>query len=796
MFKKIIKIFICFFFITLPLKAEQFYFEGNEILILENGNKLQSKEGVKIKSSDNIVITSQNFDYDKINEHLLLEGNVYVNDQNNKTTIKAEKVFYNRKNEKIETFGKTNIKIEDTYEITTGNIIFDRYSNKILSKNKTIIQDTDKNLFISENLEFLISSKVLKAKKVKIDYVDGSSGYFESFFGNLSTKEFYGKDVKFLFDKKSFGNDKNDPRLYGNTLQSNQKKTILSKGIFTTCQKKEGCPPWQIKAENVVHDKEKKIIEYKNAWLELYDKPILYFPKFFHPDPTVKRQSGFLIPTFADSGSIGSSVQIPYFKVLSENKDLTLTPRVFINKNILLQNEYRKVEKNYDHITDIGFFTSALSDGEQNSKSHFFSNTNYSFKDNIFDESNLEINLETVSNDTYLKKYNLKSPLINNNNTMHSFISFDGYSQSSSLSVDVETYENLSVKGNDRYEFIYPNISFNRDFNNAFGKFGDLTFTSNIFQKQFETNKYQQSIVNEFRYDSNEQFSDTGLLTNYVLSLKNPNVRNKTGSENSSQSKSQLLSQLLYNISYPLKKQGELSNNIFKPILSLRFSPNITKNLSNDDQKLDVSNINSFDRIGGSDGVEGGQSATIGFDYKRSDIEGNEKFNFELFQVIRDKKNLDLPKKTTLNQKYSDIIGRIKLNTSENLNFQYNFMVDNNLKDTNLNSILAELKVNNFVTNFEFLEERNLVGTKSFISNTTSFKFNDKNSIKFATRKNKEIDLTEFYNLVYQYENDCLRAALEYNKQFYTDDDLKPEEELFFSITIIPFTKINSTNLN
>ena len=56
--------------------------------------------------------------------------------------------------------------------------------------------------------------------------------------------------------------------------------------------------------------------------------------------------------------------------------------------------------------------------------------------------------------------------------------------------------------------------------------------------------------------------------------------------------------------------------------------------------------------------------------------------------------------------------------------------------------------------------------------------------------------MTEFYNLVYQYENDCLKAALEYNKQFYNDDDIKPEEELFFSITIIPFSKMNSKNLN
>ena len=30
-----------------------------------------------------------------------------------------------------------------------------------------------------------------------------------------------------------------------------------------------------------------------------------FISKFFHPDPTVKRQSGFLIPTLADLGNTG-----------------------------------------------------------------------------------------------------------------------------------------------------------------------------------------------------------------------------------------------------------------------------------------------------------------------------------------------------------------------------------------------------------------------------------------------------------------------------------------------------------
>ena len=52
-----------------------------------------------------------------------------------------------------------------------------------------------------------------------------------------------------------------------------------------------------IKSE-IKHDKNKKQLIYDDAVLKVYNVPVLYFPKFFHPDPTVKRQSGFLKPSF------------------------------------------------------------------------------------------------------------------------------------------------------------------------------------------------------------------------------------------------------------------------------------------------------------------------------------------------------------------------------------------------------------------------------------------------------------------------------------------------------------------
>jgi len=793
---KIVFLIICFFFIFENYtKSEEFFFESAEIKILENGNRLYSDLGVKVTTSDNTVITADKFDYNKITSLLKLRGNVVINDLDNQTKIRTNKIDYLKKLEKIISYDETIIFVKDEYTIKSENIIFLRNKKEIFSEAATNITDNYNNNFTSENFLFSIPDEILKSKNVTFKDHIGNKTTFENFFGDLKNKQVYGKNAKYFFNKGSFGNKKNEPRLYGNILESNSNKTEVSKGIFTTCKRRDGCPPWTIKAEKITHDKNKKIITYQNAWLQVYDKPIFYFPKFFHPDPTVKRQSGFLIPKFTESSNAGISLQMPYFKVLADNKDLTFSPRIFSDQKLILQSEYRRVEKNYNHIMDVGIFTSVFTNDQQTSKSHFFSNTKLNLQNSFFEENDLEINLEQVTNDTYLKKYKINSPLIKNETLMHTFVEYNGYNDDSLLNISFETYEDLAKNDHDRYEIIYPNLKYSKDLEKNFNLNGGLNFSSSIYQKQYETNRYEQSLINDLTYSSPSMFGESGIVKNYKLQIKNPNTRHKTGSNKESHSKNQLLSNLMYNLSYPLKKEGKIYDNLLKPNISFRYSPNKTKNIALENRRLDTTNVNSFNRISIDDGVEGGESLTMGLKYIKKDKNQNEKLSIDLAQVIRSESNPDLPTSSTLNNKYSDIIGRVKFNLINNLNFEYNFMMDNNFDRTNYNSVLADISVNNFVTSFEYLEESALVGNKGFISNNTSYSFDENNSLIFSTRRNREIDLTEFYNLVYQYENDCLKAALEYNKTFYSDGDIEPEEQLFFSLTIVPFTKINTTNL-
>ena len=80
------------------------------------------------------------------------------------------------------------------------------------------------------------------------------------------------------------------------------------------------------------------------------------------------------------------------------------------------------------------------------------------------------------------------------------------------------------------------------------------------------------------------------------------------------------------------------------------------------------------------------------------------------------------------------------------------------------------------------------MGNEDLIGNSTTYSFDDKNSLSFQTRKNRKLNLTEFYNLVYEYKNDCLTAGIKYNKTYYEDRDLKPTENLLFTITLFPLT--------
>ena len=120
----------------------------------------------------------------------------------------------------------------------------------------------------------------------------------------------------------------------GEATKGKDNVATVKKAVFTSCKKNnDECPPWQLEASEIKHDKTKKQLIYKDTILKVYDIPIFYFPKFFHPDPTVNRQSGFLTPKLNNSNILGTSLSVPYFGAISESRDFTFNP-IFFSKNV------------------------------------------------------------------------------------------------------------------------------------------------------------------------------------------------------------------------------------------------------------------------------------------------------------------------------------------------------------------------------------------------------------------------------------------------------------------------------
>ncbi len=770
--------------------AEEFIFESEVIKITNDGNKIQAKNGVRVSTKNNIEITADETTYDKIKLILSLIGNIKIIDQENNIKISGEDITYYKNKEKIISKGNTAIDINGEYLINTSDIIYLKKENIIKSEKVATLKDNFENKFSTENFTYSVLDKIFKSKKINLLDSEKNNYSFKESMVNMNTKEVIGKDIEINFRNDVFGNSENEPRLKGNYALSNKEETIIKGGIFTTCKKnKKKCPPWTIKSAEIKHDKKNQIINYKNAWLQVYDKPIFYFPKFFHPDPTVKRKSGFLIPQMGNSSSSGVSFQIPYYHVISENKDFTFKPNIYFNNDVMLQNEYRQVNKNSNHITDF-----SLAKIGNASKSHFFSNTIMNLESNFFENSDIELNFEQTSNNTYLKNNNITSSINSSSSLLNSFFDFSASKEDLSIETRFEVFEDLTKGRSDRYQYIYPDFSISKSINTETDLKGDLKFTTSGSQKNYDTNVYESVLVNNFKYDSIPFFLKNGITNNLKFLLKNVNTKGEKSANYKDELSSENLAAFSFNSSLPLKKIGKNTNSYFTPKASFRISPNKSSKLSDLDRRIDYNNIFSLNRVSGNDSVEGGQSLTIGSEYILKKKNDDELLSLNLATNFKDVNDSRLPTNSKLGNKSSDIVGELTIHPNKYIDLNYNFSLDNSLNTSNYNFIESTITINNFVTSFEFLEENNELGSESYLSNSIGYTFDKNNKLKFETRKNKKTNLTEFYNLIYEYKNDCLIAAVEYNKDYYSDGDMEPSEELFFSLTIVPFSKISSPN--
>ncbi len=779
---------------------------ANKIIYFKNSDQIKAIQNVLLQDNDtNTMIKANEIKYSKNEEIFHATGNVKLNEFKRDIVIETNEITYKKKLSKISTKGKTKALIHSKYKFNSKNLIFLKNKSKLISSNKTEIEDDGNSSYVLDSFEYQINTKFLKGTNIKIieditlPLRETNRLFFKNAFLNLEKKDFKSSETKISLRKNIFDRSENDPRLYGVSSTHKNGITSVKKAVFTSCKKTDKCPPWRIEASKIKHDKNKKQLIYDNSILKIYDLPIFYFPKFFHPDPTVERQSGILIPKLNNSNVLGSSISVPYFHVISENKDFTFIPTIFSKNTLMLQNEYRLENKSSSLNLDFGIVHGFKSSETQKKKNinHIFSNFKTNLNLDKFTKSDLNIFLERVSKDTYLKifsanlsdtKYKPKNPDI-----LNSGFDIDLESNKFSLKGGIDIYEDLRKQNSDRYQFVLPYYDFSRK-PISFNK-GTFNFISKGNYTLDNTNQAKSKIINDFQFKMNDKiFDNIGLKNNLNFYLKNLNSLGKNIETYKSSPQIEFQSLIEFNSELPLTKITKTQNQTLIPRLSLRLNPGDMKNHTNDERKINAKNIFNLNRIGIDDSFEAGNSLTLGIDFKtQNENEENKYLEFKLATVFRDNENNYIPLQTTLNKRNSNLFGSAEYNISDNFNIDYNFSIDNKLQNFDNNSIGLNLSLNNFVTEFNFIEERGVIGSANVFENITKYNFDDQNSISFKTRRNREINLTEYYNLVYEYKNDCLTAGIRFNKTYYEDRDLKPSENIMFTISFFPLTTIEQS---
>ena len=790
---------INFFLIEFSNAQDQFSFDVSEIEVLENGNKIIGSKRGKISTGDGIIIEADNFTYKKIENVLNANGNVIIDDTINDYKIYSNNIKYEKNKEEIFSKGKTKSEISSRFILNSSDVIF-LINKKILSSNKnTSLLDNNEQTYLElKKFSFSFENELLKGEKVlvNLDYnlPQNDKLFFESGIFDFQKKNFIAKDVTINLKKNIFDNVKNDPRLKGVSAESKDNVTKIKKGVFTSCNDDTDCPPWVVTASEITHDKNKRQLIYDDAVIKIYNVPVLYFPKFFHPDPTVKRQSGLLKPTLNSSNILGSSLNTPYYHVISQNKDFTFRPTIFDSDIKMFQNEFRVKNKNSSAIVDFAYvdgYQSSLSN-KSNSLSHIFAKFDANLAWENFNQSDLIVSLKKVSNDTYLKIFdgnifknkttpedynvlNSEAKLIVNNNNFNFITGF-------------QSFEDLNLSSSDRFQFILPYYNFDKQLFSSYEN-GSINFSSNGSNDLNNTNNLRTKIINNLNFQSLDIISNSGFKSEYNLYLKNLNTVGKNDSVYKSSPQVEVMSILEFNTSLPMMNQTENSINYFTPKASIRFNPGDMKDYNSSDRSINVDSIFDINRLAIDDSFEEGKSLTLGVEYKKTDLnEINKFFEAKIATVFRNKNEKFIPKSSGINGQETNIFGSISNNLSEFLNISYDFILDNDFNTLEYNSLNTSINFKNLNTSFNFIEEDGIIGDTNSIENRTSIKFNDENYLTFNTRRNRKIDLTEYYNLIYEYKNDCLIAGIKYNKSYYEDRDLKPSENLLFSITLTPLT--------
>jgi LPS-assembly protein len=391
----------------------------------------------------------------------------------------------------------------------------------------------------------------------------------------------------------------------------------LSRVAYSTCnvclKHPDREPLWEIRARRATQDVDHKRIEYRNVWIDVLGVPVLYLPWFSNADPSVKRESGFLVPSIGTSTHIGTFASVPYYYVIGPASDITLIPTVGSLGDSQLEGIYRR---SFNNGTVRADGSVAYDNGD--AAGHLFANARFDYNDTWRYGANIAV----ASSEDYLRDFEIGNLL---GNVLNTSAYIEGFGQGGYAKLSAASYQGVnSTVTNSELPYVLPRYQYDYfGLPDAWG--GRLSLDSNDFNviRTQGTNDEQLSLNAQWQRPGIGAWGDVWSLTARVESVaynafdlnQQPNYASIDNTNTV-----RIQPTLALKLSWPLlRAERSGASEVIEPIVQLLASPNAGSStyakVPNEDSlapEFTDTELFSLNRFQGVDRQEGGLRVNLG----------------------------------------------------------------------------------------------------------------------------------------------------------------------------------------
>jgi len=541
-------------------------------------------------------------------------------------TLIADRMTVDRDGRRVIAEGNVEVFHEGNH-LTASRIIYDRDTDQIAIDGPVTLQDGERTVVLAETAEMTrdLREGILRGARLVLDrQIQIAAGQAE--------------------------------RIGGRYVR-------LKNTVASSCRicNDSDVPIWQVRAGEVVHDREAKRIHFRNARLEAFGVPVAYTPYLSIPDPSVRRAAGFLPPQLVTSGDVGVGLKLPVFVPLGDHADVTLTPMLATDARVLF-GEYRQRFVNGD--LD---FEGAIGDDDLDNKDvRFFAFLEGRFR--LPHRLRLDFDLEAVSDEAVLLEYD-----ITDKDRLESELRLSRTVRDQHSEGELILFHTLrDTEDNSTQPTRVAALRFDRRFEPAVIG-GQAEFLIEGFGSIRTSGRDgvegRDLLSGQAKGDWQRSWIAPGGVVFTTLAGAQFDVQRVFQDSAFDDTETRATPYSGAELRWPLQRQDRHAAHVLEPVAQLVWSPDDGDTLANEDSlavEFDETNLFALSRFSGLDGVERGLRANLGVGYTRFDASGWT-LGLSAGRVIREEALGQFTSATGLGGDTSDWISALRLSMAPGL---------------------------------------------------------------------------------------------------------------------------------